>query len=57
MDRPRDYHKGWIKSDKEIQIIWCHSYVQSKENKSYKWTYLKTEAESHVEKKFMVTRG
>ena len=40
MDRPRDYHNEWIKSDKEIQIIWYHSYVESKENKSYKWTYL-----------------
>ena len=40
MDRLGDYHTEWIKSYKEIQIIWYHSYVESKENKSYKLIYL-----------------
>ena len=28
----------WSKSDRKINIMWCHLYVESK--KWYKWTYL-----------------
>ena len=54
MDGPRDYHIKWNKSDRERQI-WYHLYVKSL-RKGYKCTY-KTEIDSDIESKFMVTKG
>ena len=28
MDRPRDYHTKWSKSDRETNIIWYHVNVE-----------------------------
>jgi len=38
MAGPRDYHTEWSESDRETQITWYHSYVESKNG--YKWTHL-----------------
>ena len=32
MNGPRDYHTEWSKSDREINIIWYHLYVEFHQN-------------------------
>ena len=39
MDRPRNYHAKWSKSDKERQILYDITYMQNPKQ-WYKWTYL-----------------
>ena len=40
MDGPGDYHTKWSKSDRESQISYDNTYVESFLKKWYKWTYL-----------------
>ena len=56
IDRRRDYHTKWSKSDRGRQILICHSlYVEPK--KLYKWTCLQNRNRSTVvENKLMVTK-
>ena len=46
MDRPRDYHTKWI-SQTETNIIWYHSYVESKKKDANELIY-KTETDSQT---------
>ena len=55
MAGPRDYHTKWSESDRETQITWYHSYVESKNG--YKWTHLQNRnRDTNVENKLMFTR-
>ena len=56
LDRPRDYHTKWSKSERVRQILGYHLYVESKI--WYKWTYLqKRNRLTDIENKLMVTKG
>ena len=58
MDGPRDYCTKWSKSDRERQIPWYHSYVESNLQKWYKWTYLQNRNRlTDFKNKLMVTKG
>ena len=57
MDRPRDCHTEWSKSDRERQISYDIAYMWNLK-KWYKWTYLQNRNRvTDVENKLMVTRG
>ena len=57
MNRPRDYHTKWSKSDGERQIsIMYHLSVESKI--WHKWTYLQNRNRfTDMENKLIVTKG
>ena len=56
MDGPRDYHAKWSKLERERQISYDITYVESKI--WYKWTYLQNRNRfTDIEDKFMVTKG
>ena len=38
IDRTKDYHTKWNKSERETNTIWHHLYMESKIR--HKWTYL-----------------
>ena len=57
MDRPRDGHTEWSKSEREKQISYNIAYVRNLE-KWYRWTYLQSRNRvTDVEKKLTVTKG
>ena len=57
MDGPIDYYTKWSKSDRERQISWYHSYVESNFER-YKWTYLQNSNRlTDIESQLMVTKG
>ena len=45
MDRPRDYHTKWSKSDRERQVLYGNSYVCNLKNNTNELIY-KTETDS-----------
>ena len=47
MDAPRDYHIKWSKSNRERQISYDVSYVESKENYMHELVY-RTEIDSQT---------
>ena len=55
MDRPRDYHTKWSKSDRGRQISYDITYTWNLK-KWYKWTYLQNRL-TDIENKIMVTKG
>ena len=56
MDRSRNGHNEWSKSDRETEISYDITYVQ-KLLKSYKWTYLQyRNILTDLENKVVVTR-
>ena len=55
MDRPRDYHTKWNKSDKEKQLSYDITYIWNLNNTN-KLIY-KTETKPEFENKPMVTKG
>ena len=58
MDRPRDCHTEWSKSDKERQISYDVAYMWNLKKKGYKLTYLQNRNKvTNVENKLMVTTG
>ena len=59
MDRPRDYHTKWSKSDRERCISYDMIYMWNLK-KWYKWTYLQNRNRNRlidIENKLMVTKG
>ena len=57
MERPRDYHTKWSKSDRERQISYDIAYMPNLK-KWYKWTYLQNRNRfTDLENKLMVTGG
>ena len=57
MDRPKDYHAKWSKSDREKQISYDIAYMWNlKENDTNELIY-KTEIDIDVENEHMVTKG
>ena len=56
MDRPRDYHTKWRKSDRERQISYDITYMWNL-NKLYKGTYLQNRNRlTDIEHQLMVNR-
>ena len=56
MNRPRDYHTKWSKSDGERQISFDTAYIQNLK-RWFKWTYLQNRnMVTDVENKLMDTR-
>ena len=57
MDRPRDCHTEWGKSDRERQASYNIAYMWNLKQ-WYKWTYLQNRNwVTNVENKLMVTMG
>ena len=56
LDGPRDYHTEWSKSDKERQISFDITSMWNLRNSANELIY-KTETDSHIENKLMVTKG
>ena len=57
MDRPRDYHTNWSKSERERQTSYDIAYMKNIK-KWYKWTYLQNRNRLRdLEDKLMVTKG
>ena len=58
LNRPRDYHTKWSKSDSEWQISYDITYMWNLKKKKYKWTYLQNRNRAtDIENKLMVTKG
>ena len=58
MDRPRDNHTEWSKSDRERKISYDNAYMWNLKNKWYKWTYVQSRNRvTDVENKLMITKG
>ena len=56
MDRPRDYHINWSKSERERQIPYDITYVWNLKYDT-KWTYLQNRNRlTDIENKLMVTK-
>ena len=56
MDRSRDYHTKWSKSDRERQISCDITYMWNL--RKWKWTYLQNRNRlTDIESKLMVTKG
>ena len=57
MNGPGDSHIKWSKSDRETQISYDSTYVESKK-KWYKWTYLQNRSRlTDIENKLRITKG
>ena len=52
MDRPRDYHTKWSKSDKERQISYDITYMWTLKNSTNELIY-KTETDSQTKKNWL----
>ena len=58
MDRPKDYHTKWSKPDQERQTPYDIIYVWNlKKNSDTNELIYKTERDSDLENKLMVTKG
>ena len=57
IDRPRDCHTEWSKSEREKQISYINAYIWKLE-KQYRWTCLQgRNKDTDVEKKHMDSKG
>ena len=56
MDRPRDYHTKWAKSDRERQISYI-TYMWNLKKNDTNELICKTETDSDFKNKLMVTKG
>ena len=56
MDRPKDYHTKWSKSERERQIPYGVTYMWNLKYDTNQLIY-KTETDSDIENKRMVTKG
>ena len=48
MDRPRDYHTEWSKSDREKEIVYYTPYVQNLKRNDKNELIYKTEIDSQA---------